>query len=42
MIACSKRKKVTGILIEMVHSEKLGVVIGVALNVNTNEEHLKK
>lgn len=37
-----EKKKIAGILVEVLRSEKLEIVLGIGLNVNTNEEHLKK
>ena len=37
-----KKKKIAGILVEVLHTEKLEIVLGMGLNVNMDEEHLKK
>ncbi|QZA59270.1 biotin--[acetyl-CoA-carboxylase] ligase [Candidatus Rhabdochlamydia porcellionis] len=37
-----EKKKIAGFLVEVLRSEKLEIVLGMGLNVNTNEEHLKK
>lgn len=37
-----KKKKVAGILVEVLHSKKLEIVIGMGLNVNMHEEDLKE
>lgn len=37
-----ENKKVAGILVEVLHAEKLGVVLGMGLNVNTDERFLAK
>lgn len=37
-----EKKKIAGVLVEVLRSEKLEIVLGIGLNVNANEEHLKK
>ncbi|MDR2539824.1 MAG: biotin--[acetyl-CoA-carboxylase] ligase [Chlamydiales bacterium] len=37
-----EKKKIAGILTEVLYSERLEIILGIGLNVNMNEEHLKK